>query len=149
MAKPVDRPLVSLTARLARLGASLYGNEIKILIAEAVEALHEAETVTQQASQAPEPWEARYKRRMLDHVGASTDVDLDSVLISSGFEEAYEYSEYTAGGGFFAINVSWEEPQPRKGLTSGGPDRDGKYHCSRELTNEEVAAFLDSLEMPA
>ncbi|MET0888337.1 MAG: hypothetical protein ABWX92_18010, partial [Mycetocola sp.] len=81
-----------LTTRLARLGASMREHVNKVLVAEAVEALHEAE---------PEPWVDRYRRRVLDFVGGSADVDLGTVSITSGFEEAYSYSEYTGGGGYF------------------------------------------------
>jgi hypothetical protein len=91
-------------------------------------------------------WVDRYRRRVLDFVDASKDVDLASVRITSGFEEAYQYSEYTGGGGFFAIDVTWFETTP-----SASYDRvnaDGLYQRSRQLTNDEVAEFLNTLDSP-
>lgn len=129
-----------LTTRLARLGTSMRENENKVLVAEAVEALHAAE---------PEPWVALYHRRVLDFVGGSDDVDLDTVSIISGYEAPYQYSEYTGGGGYFAINVSWKEKRPRVSEYSAVPDQpdeDGLYPRYVELQNEEVAKFLGSLD---
>lgn len=135
---PTD-DLEPLTSRLARLGSMMREDEHKVLIAEAVETLHAAEEVP------AETWTDRYHRRVLDFVGARGDVDLDTVSVTSGYEEAYRYSEYESGGGYFAMNVYWKEKAPRDDQTPAHADWDGLYPRSAELTNDEVARFLDSL----
>lgn len=67
MAEGADRPRELLTSRLARLGMSLRDNENKILIAEAVEALHEAAEGMQAA---PDQTHSLASRRHVNEEGA-------------------------------------------------------------------------------
>ncbi|MCI4659735.1 hypothetical protein [Cryobacterium zhongshanensis] len=92
-------------------------------------------------------WIHRYRRRLLDFLGASPDVDLDAVNIVAGYEAPYECFGHS-GGGYFSIDVSWQEMEPRKGPFSRERDFEGPFERHAQLTNEQVAQFLSSLESP-
>lgn len=131
-----------LTLRLARLNTwPLRENEHKVIIAEAVEALHEAEL---QVERSAASFAETYQRKVLDFVGASADVDLESVIITSGYEPPWQTS-YDGGGGFFAFYVQWGEKKPRNDDPILTPDWRGLYMCYRQLTNDDVSKLLDSL----
>ena len=110
-----------------------------------------AVTADAQKLEVPEDlsWIHRYRRRLLDFLGASQTVDLDAVNIVSGYEAPYQYSEHTGGGGYFSIDVYWQEMEPRKGPFSKEADFEGPFERYAQLTNEQVAQFLGSLESPA
>jgi len=90
-------------------------------------------------------WVERYHRALLTHLGVEDldRIDISEVSTSSGWEEAWSHSEYTGGGAQFSLTVTWRTAAPERSWHS--PDPDGLFTHSRELTNEDVAGFLNSL----
>jgi len=90
-------------------------------------------------------WADQYHRRVLDFIGGSAEADLNTVIIASGFEPAWQYSEYESGEACFAMSISWQDPHPREGDQLDTPDIDGLYSRHVRLTNEQVANLFDAL----
>lgn len=96
------------------------------------------------ATDVVESWVDRYHRALLTHLKIDLDdVDMSSVIASSGWSESWSYSEYTGGGAEFSLTATWRSKTTSHPYMT--PDWDGLYTHSRELTNEEVAEFLNSL----
>lgn len=98
------------------------------------------------ATTAPAPdrtWVERYHRALLDFLEAPADIDLATVSTTSTWEGAWSYSEYTGGGAQFGLLVTWRSACPRTSYDKPGPD--GLFTHDSELTNEDVARFLNSI----
>lgn len=104
-------------------------------------------TGTETAPAQDPQWIERYHRALLSHLGVDVEgVDLSTVSATSSWEKAWSYSEYTGGDAQFALLVTWRTRTPQYPHTK--PDWDGLFTCSSELSNEEVAEFLNSLTGP-
>lgn len=88
-----------------------------------------------------EEWQKRYYRAVLDFVGASDGVDLETVVIHTDWNEAGGYSEYTNWDAEIAMSVDWTGPAVEQdGFIKARPEQ-RKYSM---LRNEEVARLIRS-----
>jgi hypothetical protein len=94
-------------------------------------------------------WQARYRRAVLDFIGAPDNVDLDEVVITTSWNEAWGYSEYTNGDAEIELyvnypapeDVPWPENYPYR---SPGPRYTKGETIYHSLHNSEVAELINS-----
>lgn len=68
-------------------------------------------------------WEDRYKRAVLNFIGAPKDIDLATVKITTSGSDGYHYSEYTYSDGNISVFVEWEETGTRHFNDIDGPEQ--------------------------
>lgn len=54
-----------------------------------------------------EEWQKRYRRAMLDFIGAPEDVDLEKVIINTYWDEGYYYSSRTFEDPSMKMDISY------------------------------------------
>jgi hypothetical protein len=94
-----------------------------------------------------EEWRKGYLRAVLDFIGAPDDVDLETVTITTDWEEAGGYSEYTNWDASINMGISYVTPEdlpypPNYHRTGVRVARGESVHTG--LTNDEVAALIRS-----
>lgn len=86
-------------------------------------------------------WRKRYYRAILDHLGGSDEVDLETMTVVTDWTDAGGYSEYTNWDSSIAMHIEWTEPaREPEGFFTGSSEKK-EY---RWLTNDEVADLIRS-----
>lgn len=89
-------------------------------------------------------WQLHYRRALMIHLKVDPDtVDLTSVVDVYSWDTPWGYSEYNRGDAQFSLHVSWRSRTPR--YEGDEPEWDGLYAQYQDLSNEEVAEFLNTL----
>lgn len=82
------------------------------------------------------------RRLAMDHLSASSDVDLETVRVEADYSMEFD-SEWQGRQGGAVVQVSWVQKQPRGWLDV--PNEDGLYPQHRWLEGDELADFINAL----